>query len=100
MIRHVILWQWKDGLTEAEKETIGNEIKEKLEALAGVVPGLKEIRVCVSPMASSNADIYLDSVVEDAAALKVYAEHPAHLAVKDGLIVPNVKTRLCMDFEI
>ncbi len=100
MVKHVILWQFKDSLSDAEKASLGAQIKEGLEALVGVVPGLVEVKVCVSPLASSNADIYLDSTVETEADLAVYANHPAHVKVKDGLIVPNTKTRVCMDFEI
>lgn len=100
MIKHVILWQFKDELTSTEKEKLGAEIKEGLEALLGVVPGLTDIHVYVNPLPSSNADILLDSTVTDQAALDGYAVHPAHVKVKDGLIVPNTKLRVCMDYEV
>ena len=100
MIKHVILWQFKDELTDAEKVDLGAQIKKGLEDLKGVVPGLTDIHVCVSPLPSSNADILLDSTVTDEEALKGYAVHPAHVAVKDGLIVPNTKLRVCMDYEV
>ncbi len=100
MVKHVILWQFKDELTAEERQKIGADIKKGLEDLVGVVPGLVDVKVCVSPLDSSNADIFLDSTVETEADLAVYAGHPAHVAVKDGLIVPNTKTRVCMDFEV
>lgn len=100
MIKHVILWQFKDELSESEKAELGAKIKQGLEDLKGVVPGLTDIHVSVNPLPSSNADILLDSTVVDQAALDGYAVHPAHVKVKDGLIVPNTKLRVCMDYEI
>lgn len=100
MIKHVILWQLKDELTEKEKETIKNQIKEGLEKLKGIVPGLTDVTVYIDPLETSNADILLDSTVEDLNALNVYASHPEHVKVKDNIIVPNVKSRVCMDYLV
>lgn len=99
MIKHVILWQLKDELTDDQKAAVKAEIKERLEALEGQIPGLLYVKVAIDPMPSSNTDVYLDSAVEDAATLDVYQNHPAHVAVKNDLIMPNAKTRLCMDYE-
>ena len=40
MVKHVILWQLKDELSDAEKAAVKAGIKEGLEGLAGKVPGL------------------------------------------------------------
>ena len=37
----------------------------------------------LNPLASSNADVMLDSVFESEEALKAYAVHPEHVAVAD-----------------
>ena len=42
MVKHVILWQLKDELSDAEKAAVKAGIKEGLEGLAGKVPGLVE----------------------------------------------------------
>ena len=39
MVKHIILWQLKDELSEEEKQTVKAGIKEGLEGLAGKVPG-------------------------------------------------------------
>lgn len=49
---------------------------------------------------SSNADLMLDTTFTDAAALKGYSTHPAHVAVADGKVRPYTKTRVCLDFEV
>ena len=79
MVKHVILWQLKDELSAEEKAAVKAGIKEGLEALAGKIPGLTEIKVQTEGLASSNADVMLDSTFEDEAALKGYAVHPEHL---------------------
>lgn len=100
MVKHVILWQLKDELTEEQKKVVKAEIKEGLEGLQGKVPGLVDIHVNIDPLDSSNVDLMLDSTLEDEAALKGYAVHPEHVAVADGKVRPYTKTRSCMDFEI
>ncbi|MBQ8576998.1 MAG: Dabb family protein [Clostridia bacterium] len=99
MVKHIILWQLRDELSQDEKETVKAGIKEGLEALSGKIPGLLSIHVYTSGLPSSNADVMLDSAFEDEAALKGYAVHPEHVAVADGKVRPYTKTRLCMDFE-
>ena len=100
MVRHVILWQLKDGLSAEEKETVKKGIKEGLEGLKGKIEGLAEIKVNEVPLPSSNADVMLDSLFDSADALKNYATHPAHVAVADGKVRPYTKSRTCMDFEV
>ncbi|MEE3355053.1 MAG: Dabb family protein [Candidatus Weimeria sp.] len=100
MVRHVILWQLKDELSAEEKETVKAGIKEGLEGLVGKVPGLKEVHVYTQGLASSNADVMLDSVLESEEALEGYAVHPEHVAVADGKVRPYTKSRTCLDFEI
>ena len=100
MVKHVILWQLKDELSEAEKTAVKADIKAGLEGLAGQIPGLVEIKVQTEGLASSNADLMLDSSFEDEASLKGYAVHPAHVAVADGVVRPNTKLRVCLDYEV
>ena len=98
MVKHVILWNLKDEFSEEEKSEIKAGIKEGLEGLMGKIPGLLYIRVNISPLASSNCDLMLDSSFEDEASLKGYAVHPAHVAVADGKVRPFTKSRVCMDY--
>jgi hypothetical protein len=97
MLKHVILWQLKDDLSEDEKVKIKADINKGLEDLKGVVPGLVDIHVYIDGLATSNADVLLDSTLVDEDALKGYAVHPAHVAVAKEKVVPYTKTRTCMD---
>lgn len=99
MVKHIILWQLKDELSDADKAQVKADIKAGLEGLAGKIPGLIDIKVQTEGLASSNADLMLDSTFEDEESLKGYAVHPAHVAVADGAVRPHTKTRVCLDFE-
>ena len=100
MVKHIILWQLKDELSAEEKGNVKKGIKEGLESLAGKIPGLVEIKVQTEGLASSNAEVMLDSTFEDEDALKGYAVHPEHVAVANGNVRPYTKTRMCLDFEV
>ena len=100
MVKHIIIWTLKD-MPEDEKATVKAGIKEGLESLKGKVPGLIDIKVNISGrLASSNADVMLDSTLESPEALKIYAQHPDHLAVANGKVRPYTAQRSCLDFEI
>ena len=100
MVKHVILWQLKDELGVDEARKVKEGIKENLESLQGKIPGLVDIKVQIDYLASSNADVMLDSLFEDEEALKGYAIHPEHVKVADTNVRPYTKTRVCMDFEV
>lgn len=101
MVKHVILWQLKEGLSPQEKAAVKAGIKQGLEGLAGQIPGLVEIRVYTDALPSSaGADLMLDSTFVDAAALEGYSAHPAHVAVADGKVRPFTARRTCLDFTL
>lgn len=100
MVKHVILWQLKEGYSAEEKVTIKEGIKEGLESLKGKIPGLVEIHVITEGLSSSNADAMLDSIFEDPESLKGYSVHPEHVAVADGKVRPYTATRTCFDYEM
>lgn len=96
MVKHVILWKLKENCNTSE---VKENIKTGLEGLFGKIDGLLEIKVQISSLPSSNADVMLDSSFIDEAALKTYATHPAHVYVADTFVRPFTETRLCLDFE-
>ena len=98
MVKHVILWKLKDEI--ADKASVKAGIKSGLEGLKGVVPGLVDICVNTEGLPSSTADVMLDSVFENAAALKGYSVHPAHVDVANTKVRPYTQTRMCLDYEV
>ena len=93
MIKHIVMWKLRDKADAAN-------IKMRLEALNGKIPGLLKIEVGIDFLASEqSADVVLYSELESREALEVYQQHPEHLAV-----VPIVKAaaiaRTVVDYEL
>lgn len=100
MVKHIILWKLKDEYTPDQKCEIKNNIRTNLEALAGRIPGLLDIRVHTDTLPSANVDLMLDSTFTDADALAAYSVHPAHTAVANTYVRPHTAVRSCFDFEL
>ena len=101
MVKHIILWTLNPELSEEQKNNVKAGIKNGLEGLLGVVPGLKEIKVNIDRrLDSSNCDVMLDSTLESVEALKAYATNPAHVEVANTKVRPYTVQRTCLDYEI
>ena len=88
-------------MRDSEKESVKKGIKDGLEGLKGKIPGLIDIKVNTEGrLASSTADLMLDSTFENAEALKGYSKHPEHVAVADSKVRPYTASRSCLDFEV
>jgi len=93
MVKHIVMWKLRDKADAAE-------IKERLEALAGKIPGLLNIEVGIDFLESEqSADVVLYSELESREALDTYQNHAEHMAV-----VPLVKaaavSRTVVDYEV
>jgi CRISPR/Cas system CSM-associated protein Csm5 (group 7 of RAMP superfamily) len=77
MVRHIVMWK----LLEENRDENGREMKKQLEALVGVVPGLRRAEVTFG-FGAGAFDICLYSELDDENALQVYQGHPEHLKVK------------------
>lgn len=100
MIKHVILWKLKEELSGQEKQEVLAGMKEHLEALVGVVPGLISLQIIINGLESSNADVMLDSELESTEALKGYQTHPEHVKTANTYVRPYTEVRMCMDYEV
>lgn len=98
MVKHIVLWNFTEGLSESEREEAGEKMKALLEPIKELVPGAIEIQVVRNEFLSSNRDIALISTFETPDALTTYQNHPAH--VEAGKYVRSVTcNRACMDYE-
>ena len=100
MVKHMVMWSFKEEIPEEKKAELKAQIKEHLEGLVGVVPGLLSAKVITEPLASSTRDLCLITELESEEALKAYAVNPNHVHVADTYVRPNVCDRVAMDFEI
>lgn len=100
MVKHIILWKIEEEKSAQEKAEIKKGVKTGLEGLKGKIPGMLDIHVVTEGLATSNADIMLDSSFESEDALKGYAVHPEHVKVADNNVRPFMAVRMCMDYEM
>lgn len=98
MVKHIILWTLNPELNENEKAKVKEHIKLALEGLVGKINGLKEVKVIINPLESSNAELMLDSTFENEDALKAYQTHPLHVAVANKYVRPFTASRSCIDY--
>lgn len=95
MIRHIVMWKFKPETTGEERL----EMKRRLEALAGVVPGLLKIEVGMDVAGKeASKDMVLCSEFNTLEDLASYAVHPEHLKVVD-FVKPLVCERAVVDYE-
>jgi hypothetical protein len=78
MIRHIVLFKFKDDVSSQEREAFIARLKRLPEQIAEI----KEFEVGQDiTRAPRSYDLALVAVYEDEAALRRYAEHPDHLPV-------------------
>ncbi len=96
MIKHVVMWTFKDAVAEADKL----EMKRRLEALKATVPTLGEIEVGLDVLnKEASMDMVLNSTFQSLEDLAAYAIHPEHLKVVD-FVKPLVCGRAVVDYEL
>jgi hypothetical protein len=99
VIRHLVGWTLS-APTEAGRAAAAEEIRDALESLVGVVPGLIDLSVRRNGVdIDGNSDLALTAHFEDEQALRDYIVHPAHRAAV--LIVSSATTaRWAIDLEV
>jgi len=97
MVTHIVMWNYLETLSGAEKQEAGRKMKEVLEPLKDVIPGVLSLKVIINELPGSNRDVMLYGEYESAEALKHYTNHPAH--VEAGKYIRSVTcNRACLDF--
>lgn len=98
MVKHIIIWDFKEGFSAEENRSNAEKIKAGLEGLKGRIDGLTDICVIIDTLPSSTGSLMLDSTFVNEDALKGYQVHPEHVKVSSfvGTVTQN---RRCIDFE-
>ena len=100
MIRHVVMWKFKneaEGKTREENMAI---VRESLYALLPIIPELKRMEIgCDISHTDMSMDLMLLTEFESVADMKNYANHPEHLKVS-AYVRKVIETRVVLDAEI
>lgn len=97
MVRHVVIWNFNEVLTEDEKTAYAKTFKERLESLAIRMEGVEELEVLTSPLPSSNSGMMLNSLFCSEEALERYQNSEAHKEIA-AQIRKVVCSRVCFDY--
>jgi hypothetical protein len=100
VVKHIVLWTLRaraEGRSAAEN---AREMKARLEALNGLVPGLLSLQVGMDfGRSASSADVALYSEFTDRESLDAYQVHPEHMAVA-GFTAGVCERRVVADYEV
>ncbi len=93
MIKHIVLYTFKEGVNKEEAVKI---IASVLEPLVGKIPGLLHLEI---RQAFQGVDYALYSEFESKQALENYAKHPLHLEAKEHFF-HFLNSRVAADYEL
>lgn len=77
MIRHIVLFRINEGTSNKQVQ----DACDRLEALVGVIPGLRSLKADVDLGIEGNVDFGLVAELDDRAALDVFSTDSRHLDV-------------------
>ncbi len=100
MIKHVVMWRFKEEAEGRTKLENMEELKRQLLALVPLIPQIKKMEIGFDITHSEfSADFMLTTEFDSVDDLKIYAVHPEHLKVS-GFVKNVVESRIVLDCEI
>ncbi|MDT0168385.1 Dabb family protein [Pseudarthrobacter sp. BRE9] len=97
MIRHIVLFRVIEGTPAARVQ----EAIDRLEALVGVIPGLRSLKAGIDIGIEGNFDFGLVAELDDRAALEVFSDDPTHMEVAMFILEFRKNTDIAiLDLEI
>lgn len=100
MIKHIVVWRFKDEALGQTREHNVERAKSAIESLRGVVPGLLHLEAGVDiGAARDSCDLVIYSEFADRASLDAYQVHPEHVKVAQ-LVGEMRELRAAIDYEV
>ena len=100
MLKHIVMWRFKEEADGSSKKDNVLKAKEMLENLVGKIDTLTSLEVGINVNPTPAAfDLVLTSVHPDQEGLDAYQVHPAHQEVVK-FIVPVVSERVVVDYLV
>ena len=99
MVKHIVFWNLKDTALGRSRDENARMMKEKLEGLKGIVPGLLHAEVGIDfGRGDQSYDIALYCEFDTRESLLGYQGHPAHIEVVS--FIREVREQRCVvDYE-
>lgn len=100
MIKHIVMWKFKDEACGLSKEENLKRVKTMLEGLVGVIPELISLQVGIDVLNSAMSyDMALICEFETMEALEAYKVNPNHKEISD-YVAKVREERACVDFVV
>ncbi len=100
MLKHVVMWRFREGAEGRSRTEHARWIKESLEALRGEIPQIVDIEVGVNEIPSPAAyDAVLIATFSSLADMEIYKNHPSHAAVSNHCEMVR-ESRVVVDYTI
>ncbi|NBK92729.1 Dabb family protein [bacterium 1XD21-13] len=100
MVKHLVMWNFKEDFPEEKKAEMAREADRRLKALVGQIRGLTFAEMRLNQLHGSNRELLLISELETPEDLDAYQVHPLHVAVAEEVIKPAACDRVCFDYEV
>lgn len=100
MVKHLVMWNFKEDFAEDKKAEMAREADRRLKALVGQIRGLTFAEMRLNQLHGSNRELLLISELETPEDLDAYQVHPLHVAVAEEVIKPAACDRVCFDYEV
>ncbi len=100
MIKHIVMWKFKDSHEGMDKNGLISKIKQDLEGLKRAIPEIKvmELGKDFNELPVSY-DVALYSEFESKEDLEIYQKHPEH--VKVAQFIRQIRTDVALaDYEV
>lgn len=100
MVKHIVMFKFKDMAEGKNGLENATKAKEMLEALQGIIPTLKASKISLNSEKATpaNYELVLETEFDDMEGLSAYAVHPEHLKVV-AFIKSVIASRACVDYE-
>jgi hypothetical protein len=96
MIRHVVVFTWKPGMTAEQVEEIATELR----GLVSMIPAIQAYTCGPDAgITKGNADFAVAADFDDEAGFVSYRDDPRHRDIIQRLITPFVAQRAALQFE-
>ncbi len=100
LVKHIVLWRLKESALGNSRSENARAMKEKLESLQGIIPGLLKAEVGIDfGRGEQSFDVALYSEFDSRESLRGYQDHPAHQEIVS--FIREVRLDRCLvDYEI
>ncbi len=100
MIKHIVMWKFKDGACGMSKAEIMAKVRHDLSALKSVIPVVRDLEVNESLTSGDmHFDMALIVTLDTLDDLPKYANHPEHVKVREFIGGVRVERVTC-DIEV